>query len=451
MQDRATLMTEGSVWRHIVRFALPVFWGNLFQQLYNVVDSLVVGNFLGGDALAAVGSSSSLIFLLVGLFSGVFTGASVVISRFYGARDEASVRDAVHTTVAFGLVSGVVITIAGVLLTPRLLVWMDTPASVLPNSILYFRIYFSGVIFVILYNTAAGIFQAVGDSRHPLYYLILSSFINVALDLLFVAGFGMGVDGAALATVISQAVSAGLGFYRLCRATGPYRVWPKKVRFHGPLLRQLLTLGIPSGLQNSIIAIANVVVQSSINLYGATAMAGCGSYSKIEGFAFLPINSFALALSTFIGQNLGAREYARARRGARFGIVCCMLMAEAVGVLINLGAPLLIRLFNSEPQVVAYGVLQARTITLFYFLLAFSHSVAGVMRGAGRAIVPMLVMLVCWCLIRVSYIMLIARVSADIQMIFWAYPLTWTLSSIAFLIYYLKGDWPHYLERKAAG
>ena len=208
------------------------------------------------------------------------------------------------------------------------------------------------------------------------------------------------------------------------------------------------TLGIPSGVQNSIIAIANVVVQSSINLYGPMAMAGCGSYSKIEGFGFLPINSFALALATFIGQNLGAKQYDRARRGARFGILCSLMMAEVVGVGINLLAPWLISLFNGDPQVIAFGTLQARTVTLFYFLLAFSHSVAGVMRGAGRAIVPMLVMLVCWCVIRVSYIMLVARASGNIQMVFWAYPITWALSSVAFLIYFLRGDWLHYLERK---
>ena len=257
MAEKATLMTEGPVWRHIVRFALPVFWGNLFQQLYNVVDSLVVGNFLGSDALAAVGSSGHLIFLLVGLFSGIFTGASVVISRYFGARDEKNVTVAVHTTVAFGLTAGVVITIVGTLLTPHLLMWMGTPESVLPNSIAYFRIYFSGVVFVVLYNTAAGIFQAVGDSRHPLYYLIISSITNVALDLLFVAVLGMGVEGAALATVLSQAASASMGFYRLCHATGVYRVWPKKVRFNWRMLKQVLTLGIPSGVQNSIIGIAN--------------------------------------------------------------------------------------------------------------------------------------------------------------------------------------------------
>ena len=450
MHERATLMTEGSVWRHIVRFAMPVFWGNLFQQLYNVVDSLVVGNFLGSDALAAVGSSGSLIFLLVGLFSGIFTGASVVISRYFGAHDEGNMRVAIHTTVAFGLAAGVVLSVAGVFLTPAILRWMGTPESVLPNSIVYFRIYFSGVIFVVLYNTATGIFQAVGDSRHPLYYLIVSSSLNVVLDLLFVAGLGMGVDGAALATVLSQAASAVLGLRRLMNTTGAYRVWPRKVRFNLPMLRQVLTMGIPSGIQNSIIAIANVVVQSSINLYGAMAVAGCGAYSKIEGFDFLPISSFALALATFIGQNLGAKEYERARRGARFGVLASLLLSELIGGAIYLLAPALISLFNGDPQVVAYGALQARTVTLFYFLLAFSHCIAGVMRGAGRAVVPMVVMLVCWCVIRVAYITLVARDSGNIQMIFWAYPMTWTLSSIAFLIYYLKADWPHYLDQKPA-
>ena len=448
--DNATRMTEGSVWRHIVRFALPVFWGNLFQQLYNVVDSMVVGNFLGSDALAAVGSSGNIIFLMIGLFGGIFTGASVVISRYFGARDDKNMSVAIHTTLAFGLTAGVIITIVGTFLTPHMLRWLGTPENVMPNSILYFRTYFYGVIFVVLYNTANGIFQAVGDSKHPLYYLIISSFTNVVLDLLFVAVLGMGVDGAALATVISQAVSAVLGLRRLMHAVGPYRIYPGKIRFNGPMLKQVLTMGIPSGIQNSIIAIANLVVQSSINVYGSMAMAGCGSYSKIEGFAFLPINSFALALSTFIGQNLGAKQYNRARKGARFGIITCLLLSEAVGVVVRLLAPQLIGLFNSDPQVVAYGVQQARIITLFYFLLAFSHAVAGVMRGAGRSIVPMLVMMICWCVIRVSYITLIARASGDIRMVFWAYPITWTLSSITFLIYYLKADWPHYLDKKAA-
>ena len=450
MQERSTLMTEGSAWKHIVRFALPLFLGNLFQQLYNIVDSLVVGNFLGADALAAVGSSSSVIFLMVGLFNGIFTGASVVISRYFGARDEQTVSRAVHTTVAFGLASGAIMTIAGVSLVPTILRWMGTPESVMPNSILYFRIYFSGVIFVVLYNTANGIFQAVGDAKHPLYYLILSSMVNVVLDLLFVAGLGMGVDGAALATVISQATSAILGLRRLMHTTGCFRIFPKKVRFHADLLKQLLIMGIPSGIQNSIISIANVVVQSSINVFGATAMAGCGAYSKIGDFAFLPITSFSLALSTFVGQNLGAKKYDRARQGARFGILTCITLAEIIGILIFAFAPAFVGLFNRDPQVVAYGTLQARTITLFYFLLSFSHAVSGVMRGAGRAVVPMLVMLGTWCFFRIAYITFVARASGNIQLVFWAYPITWAMSSIAFFLYYIKADWPHYLDKKAA-
>lgn len=450
MQDRATLMTVGSPWRHIVRFALPVFWGQLFQQLYNVVDSLVVGNFLGADALAAVGSSAPLIFLFVGFFSGVFTGASVVISRYFGARDEKNMRTAIHTTVAFGLAAGLLMTTLGVLFSPHMLRWMDTPESVMANSLLYFRIYFFGALFTALYNTASGIFQAVGDSRHPLYFLIISSVTNVALDLLFVAVIGMGVEGAAIATVISQALSATLALRKLIHTTGPHRVFPSKVRFHLPMLRQVLTMGVPSGLQNSIIGIANVVVQSSINLHGAAAVAGCGSYSKIEGFVFLPITSCALALSTFVGQNLGAKEYARARQGARFGIMLSILLAEVVGVLFYLFAPFLIGLFGSNAEVISFGVLQARTEVLFYFLLAFSHAVSGVMRGAGRAVIPMVVMLVSWCGIRVSYLLLFARASGIIQAIFWVYPLTWSISSVFFLIYYLKADWPHYLDKKAA-
>ena len=450
MNERSTLMTEGSVGKHILRFAIPIFWGNLFQQLYNVVDSLVVGNLLGSDALAAVGSSGSIIFLLVGLFNGIFTGASVVISRYYGARAEENMRLAVHTSVGFGLLAGLIITVVGMGLSPHLLRWMDTPETVLPNSLKYFRTYFAGAIFMVLYNTAAGIFQALGDSRHPLYYLIVSSMTNVVLDILFIAAFGMGVEGAALATVISQALSTVLAFRKLIHSTGPTRVWPRKVCLHPRLLRELLVMGIPAGVQNSIISLANIVVQSSINLYGAAAMAGCGAYTKIEGFAFLPVTSCSIAVSTFVGQNLGAREYARARRGSLMAIMAAMIMAECTGVLFNLFSPNLIALFSSDPAVVANGVLQARTTTLFYFLMAFSHSVAGTLRGAGRAIVPMLVMMICWCFIRVSYIMLIARASDNLRMIFWAYPLTWSLSSIAFLIYYLKADWPHYLDKKAA-
>lgn len=441
MKAHARRMTEGPIWKHILFFALPIFWGSLFQQLYNVVDSLVVGNVLGSEALAAVGSSSSLIFLMTGLFQGTFMGAGVVVSRYWGAQEDEEVSLAVHTAVAFALLSGVTLTMLGIIFAPVILRWMGTPEDVLPLSLTYFRFYFSGVLATVMYNSTNGIFNAVGDSRHPLYYLIISSLTNVALDLLFVGVLGFGVAGAAVATVISQAVSAALGLIRLSRSRECFRLIFSKIRLNGDMLRQILRMGIPSGVQNSIISLANLVVQSHINAFGALAMAGCGAYGKIEGFGFLPITSFSMAMTTFVGQNLGAGERRRARQGARFGVLSCLLLSELVGVGINLLAPVLIGAFDSNPDVIAFGVMQARTVTLFYFLLAFSHGVSGVLRGAGRAVVPMMVMMVCWCMIRVSYIVLVTPLAGTIRAVFWAYPLTWCLSSICFAVYYFKADW----------
>ena len=448
--DQATHMTEGSPWKHILKFAWPVFLGNLFQQLYNVADSLVVGNFTDEYSLGAVVSSGSLIFMLVGFFSGVFTGAGAVIARYFGARDKEKLQSAVHTSVALGLVSGIGMSLLGVVISPVLLRWIGTPDNIFPKSVIYFRIYFSGCVFVILYNTAAGILQAVGDSKYPLRLLLISSVTNVVLDLLFVGVFQMDVGGAALATVISQALSAVLAFRHLLRVPSEYRVQVGRIRFEGPMLRQILGMGLPSGVQNSIIALANLVVQSSINMFGELAVAGCGCYSKIDGFAFLPITSFSLALATFISQNIGAGKPDRARQGARFGIVTALIMAEIIGVVFRLFAPQFLTLFGCGSDAVSFGVRQTRVITLFYFLLAFSHIIAGIMRGAGRAIVPMLVMTLCWCVVRVSYLLLVAQPSGNIEMVFWCYPLTWFLSSVIFLIYYLFADWPHYLLKKSA-
>ena len=326
-----TLLTEGPISKKIIGFAFPLFLGNLFQQLYNTADSLIVGNFLGSDALAAVSSSGSLIFLLVGFFNGIAVGAGVVIARYYGARQKREVQDAVHTTVGFGIVSGLLLTIIGLILAPKILILMKTPTDVLPNSILYFRIYFLGSLAFVLYNNFVGILQAVGDSRHPLYYLIISSVLNIILDLLFVGVFRFGVGSAAVATIISQFVSAGLCLYRLTRKSPEeYRVSIKKIRLHKGMLKQIIQNGLPTGIQNSVISIANVVVQSNINSFGKMAVAGCGAYSKIEGFGFLPITCFSMALTTFISQNLGAGKYDRVRKGARFGILCSITLAEIV-------------------------------------------------------------------------------------------------------------------------
>lgn len=444
----STLMTEGSIWKKIVTFALPLFLGNLFQQLYNTADSLIVGNFLGSDALAAVSSSGSLIFLMVGFFNGIAMGAGVVVARYYGARQIDRLQRAIHTDVAFGIVAGILLTIIGLILAPQMLVWMGTPADVLPIPC-----YISGFILWARWRSSSITFlfwplQSIGDTGHPLNYLILSSIVNIVLDLLFVGVLKLGVGSAALATIISQFISALLCLRRLLRSPEEYRLVPSRIRFDPIMLKQIISNGLPAGLQNSIIALANVVVQSNINSFGKMAVAGCGAYSKVEGFGFLPITCFSLALTTFISQNLGAKQYDRAKRGARFGILCSITLAEIVGICVYFLSPYLIAAFNSDPEVVAYGTLQAHTITLFYFLLAFSHCIAGIMRGAGKATVPMFVMLCCWCIIRVTYITITVRIFPVINTIFWAYPLTWTLSSILFFLYYRKADWIHGFEKK---
>ena len=428
-------LTDGSVARGMLVFAIPIFFSNLFQQLYNAVDSLIVGNFLGGEALAAVGSSGSLIFLLTGFFNGVSLGAGVLVARYYGAGDEKSLHRVVHTTVALGLAAGAVLTVLGVLLTPQILRWMGTPQEVLVNSIIYFRVYSFGSMSVVMYNMGVSILQSVGDSRSPMRYLITASVVNVVLDLLFIAGFGMGVGAAALATILSQTVSAILAFRRLSMTTEAYGVRWKEVRFHGPTLRAVVIQGVPSGVQNSVISLSNVIVQANINSFGAQAMAGCGAYSKVEGFAFLPVTCFAMALATFVSQNIGARKMERVHRGMRFGIATSVLLAEGVGVIMFLLAPILIAAFNSEPEVVAFGVQQARTVSLLYFLMAFSHCCAGILRGLGRPMVPMMIMLAIWCALRIVYITITLRLIPQIEVIFVAYPLTWAISSVLFAWY----------------
>ena len=426
-------LTTGSVPRKMLLFALPIFLSNLFQQLYNAVDSLIVGQFIGQQALAAVSSSSSLILLLIGFINGVSLGAGVLIARFYGAEDEEHLERAVHTTLALGLTAGAVLTVLGVALSPLILHWMGTPADVIDNSILYFRVYFLGSIAVVLYNMGASILQSVGDSRSPMVYLILASLTNVVLDLLFVAVFHWGVGSAALATILSQILSAFLAFRRLTRTRACYRVNWRRIRFEGPMLRQVVTLGIPSGVQSSVVSLANVIVQANINAFGSAAMAGCGAYSKIEGFAFLPVTCFALALSTFVSQNIGARRFDRVRQGMKFGLICSPVLAELIGVAIFTLDPFLIALFNSDPTVVSFGVDDARTVSLFYCLLSFSHCCAGILRGMGRPVVPMAIMLCVWCALRITYITVTVHFIPDIHVVYWAYPLTWAISSVLFL------------------
>jgi putative MATE family efflux protein len=379
--------------------------------------------------------------MITGFLLGVFSGSSVVISQYYGAKDKENVQKALHTTIAFAVISGLILALVGIVLSGQILKWMDTPKNVLPNSTLYFRIFFCGSVFSTVYNAGAGVFQAVGDSKHPLYYLIISSFTNVTLDLLFVGIFHYGVAGAAIATIMSQFLSSILVIRRLAISEETYRLHLSKIRIYGCMLKRILRMGIPSGIQNSVIGFANIIVQTNINAFGDLAMAGCGSYSKLEGFAFLPVTSFAMALTTFVGQNIGAGKLDRAKKGARFGAVACALSAELIGVIMFIGMPIFIRAFSQNPKIIEFGTRQAHIECLFFCVLAFSHACAGVMRGAGKAVVPMVVMLMFWCVVRVTYITIVTDIIPRIEVIFWAYPMTWTLSSITFAIYMISGKW----------
>ena len=440
-------LTEGSIWKKLLWFTLPVFLGNLFQQFYNAFDSWVVGKYLGDAALAAVSSSASLIHMMIGFFQGIAMGAGVLIAKSYGAKDHDTLSRAMHTDVAFGLLSGTILTVLGVTFTPTILRWMNTPENVLPESITYFRYYSYGMIFTVMYNIFVGILHATGDSKYPLYYLIFSTFINIGLDLLLVGYFGMGVGSAAMASTISQGISALLCCIRLMRIPENYRLQIRQIRFDPVLLKSIIHFGLPSGVQNSVINFANLVVQTNINNFGDAAMAGCGAHQKIEGFVIMPVLSFSMALSTFVGQNLGAKKYDRVKKGVGFGITCACLMAELIGIAEYFLAPKLIGIFASTDAAIDFGTMYMRTVCLFYFLLAFSHSIAGIMRGAGKASVPMVTMLVCWCVIRVSYITIAVKFVNQLTTVSWAYPISWTLSSIIFLIYFLKADWIHTFDR----
>lgn len=440
-------MTVGTPWKLIAGFALPVFLSQLFQQLYNTADSLIVGKFLGTESLAAVSSSGNLIFLLTSFFIGATMGAGIVISKYFGAKDMERVSKAVHTNIALGIASGLFLTVIGVIFTPTFLRWMKTDPDVMDEAVSYFRFYFSGALAIVLYNTFKSVMNAVGDSKRPLYYLLFSSVLNVLLDLLFVGVFRWGVWSAALATTISQAASCVLCLIRFTGKDTIYKLYWNKLRFDGPMLREIIRYGLPSGVQNSVIGFANVIVQKNINSFMKVATAAYGSYSKIEGFAFLPINSFTMALTTFVGQNLGAGEHERAKRGSRFGIISAVILAEITGLLIWIFAPKLIGLFSNDPEVIALGTQQARIEAFFYCLLAFSHAVASVCRGAGKAFVPMAVMLAVWCVFRITYIEIMMRFIHEIRFIYWAYPITWGISSVIFLCYYLFSDWVHGFEK----
>lgn len=444
-------MTIGNPKKHIISFAIPVFLSQLFQTLYNSVDSMIVGQFLGKEALAAVSSSGNLIFLITSFFTGTAMGAGVIISRYFGAKEYDRMSKAIHTNIAFGLAAGIVLTFFGIFATPTILKWMKTDAEVLPDSITYFRYYFVGALAIVMYNIFTGIMNAVGDSRKPLIFLIISSVVNVILDYLFIGVFGLGVGAAAMATTIAQVISVVLCIISLTRKDRIYRVEFRKIRFHKSMLIEIIRYGLPTGVQNSVIGLANVIVQTNINTFGTDAIAGYGAYIKIEGFGFLPITCFSMAMATFISQNLGAGLYDRVKKGAKFGIITSIVLAEIVGIVIFIFIPFFMKAFSKETEVIRYGVMQGRTESLFYLFLAYAHCIAGVCRGAGKAVSPMITMLSIWCVLRITYITVAMHICHDIRLIYIAYPITWFISSVIFFIYYKKSDWIHGFDKKKVG
>ena len=441
-KQRTQALTSGSIPGSILRFALPLFLGQTLQQFYNMADAWVIGNFAENSAFAAVSSGGNLTFLIIGFFSGIGVGGGVVISRYFGARDKTSTQRAIHADFLFGLIASMVATVAGLTLVPWLLTLMNTPADVLPYSLQYFRVYFGGVTTIILYNICMSIMQAQGDSVRPLYYLFISSVANVILDLLFVAVFHWGVTGAAIATVIAQGLSVVLCLVRMCREPEEHlRLDFRKLYWDKEMIRRIIRQGLPTGVQNAVISLGNVVIQSNINSFGASAMSGQGAYSKIEGFAFLSVTSMSMTLPTFVSQNLGAGNVPRAKKGALFGTLTTMVAAEITGVLMYIFIPQLLRLFISDPEAIAYGIIHARVDTLFYCLLALAHCAAGVLRGCGKSTVPMIVMLSCWCVLRSIYVTVILRFIHEFRMISWAYPITWGVSCILFVFYLYRLNW----------
>ena len=437
----AVNLTEGPIVKNIILFAIPLFIGQLLQQFYNIADAWVIGNFADNNAFAAVSSSGSMTFLIVGLFNGISIGGGVVISKYYGAGEKINVVKAIHTNFLLGIISSVLSTLVGLALVPKILIWMNTPESVLPNSLQYFNVYFAGVSTVIMYNICMSIMRALGDSLRPLYYLVLSSIINVVLDLLFVAVFDWGVIGAGVATVIAQGISVILCLIRMCRQEDYTRLDFRSLHFDKEMMEEVIKQGLPTGIQNAVISIGNLTVQTNINGFGSYAMAGVGAYAKIEGFVFMPIMSMSMSLPTFVSQNLGAKKIDRAKKGSLFGVLFGMLTAEIMGVIIYLISPQFIKIFVDTPESVAFGTIHARVTALFFFLLALSHCAAGVLRGCGKAFIPMATMLAFWCGVRVTYVTSILKIIPEFKMISWAYPLTWSLSSLVFLIILFKMDW----------
>jgi len=434
-------MTKGPILKELVLFALPLLLGNAFQQLYNTVDSVIVGQFVGPESLAAVTSTAVIINTLVGLFVGFSTGSSVIISQFFGAQKGEMLRKSIHTALTATFIMGIAFMILGYFITPPLIVLMKTDVSVIEPATTYLRIYFLGILGLMFYNMTSAILRAIGDSVRPLIFLIITSVLNIILDLLFVIGFKMGVSGVAYATVISQFVSAFMGMYVLLKTKENYGISFKEMHIDPGILKKIFSVGLPAGLQMAIISFSNIFVQSYINSFGAASTAGWGSYGRIDAFVMLPLQSISLANTTFTGQNAGARNPDRIKQGIRVSLLLAVIVTIIICALEYAAAPYIIRLFTKDQEVMKYGIIFIRCNCMFDFFCCFNQIHAGVLRGIGDATAPMFIMIFSFVIFRQIYLFVITRITPSIYPVSLSFPVGWMMCSLLMLIYFRLSHW----------
>lgn len=435
-------LTEGVIWKKLLAFFLPIAVGTLFQQLYNTVDAVVVGRFVGIEALAAVGGSTAqVIALFIGFFVALSGSAAVVIAQLFGAGAQERISQATHTAIAFSVTVGLVLTAVGIWITPAALAAMDTPADTMADAVSYLRVYFGGTVFVMLFNMGSGILRAVGDSKRPLYYLIDCCFCNIALDLLFVAGLGMGVAGAALATVLSQLLSTCLVLMRLCRTREAYRVELRRIRFHGPVLRRMLGLGIPAGLQSSMYNLSNLIIQVAVNTLGTSVVAAWTMTSKIDGIYWALSGALGTAVMSFVGQNFGAGKTERIRKSLRVSMALFMTITAVMVVLLMTVGRYCLRFFTDDAQVIAYTWEMMTYFIPYYFIWTFIEVISGALRGVGDAVVPVVITGVGICGFRLVWVATVFARFHTVMGISLCYPVSWAITAIAMSVYYRRGHW----------
>lgn len=435
-------ITEGVIWKQLLTFFFPILLGTFFQQLYNTADAIIVGKFVSTEALAAVGGATgTLINLIVGFFVGLSSGATVILAQHYGARRNEEVSKTVHTGLALAISGGFVIMVLGILLTPFLLKLLNTPDDVMAYAQTYMRVYFAGMIPSLIYNIGSGILRAVGDSRRPLYFLIASCMVNIVLDVLFVLGFEMGVAGAALATILSQTVSAVLVIVVLTRSSNSYQLQVRKLGFDTTLLGRIVKIGLPAGLQSVMYSLSNVIVQSSINAFGTTVMAAWTAWGKMDGTFWMIISAFGIAITTFTGQNFGARKFDRMKKSVRVCLAMAMGATVIVSFILLLFGPVVFRLFSNEEAVVLQGMEILRTLAPFFFTYICIEIFSGAVRGVGDTLIPTIMTLVGICLMRTIWLLVIAPSKGSVPFTLYCYPITWSITSVMFVVYYFKGGW----------